>query len=83
MNYCNELENIKNRYKNAVLWIGGDLNLPDIKWATNSVEVNQNTAGINNLFLDIAESCDLLQMVTHPTRKEKTLDLFITLTDPH
>jgi len=44
---CRELENIKNKYKNAVLWIGGDLNLPDIKWATNSVEGNQNSIGIN------------------------------------
>jgi len=31
---CSTIENIKKSYKNAVIWIGGDLNLPDINWAT-------------------------------------------------
>ena len=28
---------IGSAYKNSTIWIGGDINLPDIDWKTNSI----------------------------------------------
>jgi hypothetical protein len=63
--------NIKNCYKNAVILIGRHLNLPDINWTINTVEVNQNSNRINKNILEVVESCNLHQMVTQPTKKTK------------
>ena len=40
-------------FKNAVLWLGGDLNLPDIKWSTQTIEGSQYPFCINQRFLDM------------------------------
>ena len=34
---CSELKKIAKENKNALFWIGGDLNLPDINWDDNSI----------------------------------------------
>ncbi|XP_072181424.1 uncharacterized protein [Diadema setosum] len=75
---CNEIENLCNKHKNAVFWLGGDLNLPDIKWDTQAVEGNQYIHAISNRFLEMIGNCGLQQMVTFPTRHNKTLDLFLS-----
>ena len=75
---CTTMELISQRFKNAVIWFGGDLNLPDISWDSNTVNGNQNSAQINNRFLNSIQNCSLEQKVTLPTRKESTLDLFLT-----
>ena len=75
---CTTMELIGQRFKNAVIWLGGDLNLPDISWDSNTVNGNQNSAQINNRFLNSIQNCSLEQKVTLPTRKENTLDLFLT-----
>ena len=75
---CSTIQDIGQKYKNAVIRLGGDLNLPDINWNTCSVDGNQNPAQINNKFLGAIQNCSLEQKVTCPTRKESTLDLFLT-----
>ena len=34
---CNAVSYIGRTYKNSTIWIGGDFNLPDIDWKTNSI----------------------------------------------
>ena len=75
---CTTMELIGQRFKNSVIWLGGDLNLSDISWDSNTVNGNQNSAQINNRFLNSIQNCSLEQKVTLPTRKKSTLDLFLT-----
>ena len=56
---CTTIEGIGQRFKNAVIWIGGDLNLPDINWNRNTIDGNQNSTTINNRFLDAIQNCSL------------------------
>ena len=75
---CSVIENIYNTNKNAVLWLGGDLNLPDIVWETLEVKGNQVATAITQRFLDMLHNCGSEQIVTFPTRNSNTLDLFLT-----
>ncbi|CAG2227037.1 unnamed protein product [Mytilus edulis] len=56
----------------------GDINLPDICWKTQSITDHQNPIRINSTFLDLVQDNHLEQIVTFPTRKNHTLELFLT-----
>ena len=75
---CTTMEIIGQRFKMLLFWLGCDLNLPDISWDSNTVNPNQNSAKIDNRFLNSIQNCSLELKVTLPTRKESTLDLFLT-----
>ncbi|XP_072018346.1 uncharacterized protein [Amphiura filiformis] len=75
---CSGIEAVSRQFKNAAVWIGGDLNLPDINWATLTIEGNQYPYSINARFLELLQNCGLQQMVMFPTRGESILDLFLT-----
>ena len=34
-------------------WIGGDFNLPDIDWRTNSIPTHRNSIDVNQLYLPL------------------------------
>ncbi|VDI11275.1 Hypothetical predicted protein, partial [Mytilus galloprovincialis] len=44
----NTTEEIFKENNSSILWLGGDLNLPDIDWKSNSVCGNQYSSQINN-----------------------------------
>ena len=71
-------DSVIKKHKNSILWIGGDLNLPDIEWPSCSISGNQYLKSINEEFLSFLEENSLQQMVTTATREENILDLFIT-----
>lgn len=71
-------ERIINKNKNAIFWIGGDMNLPDIEWSTGQIWRNQFTKSINEDFLSFLEENAVQQIVTTPTRERNILDLFVT-----
>ena len=75
---CATIENLHGRFKNCVLWIGGDLNLPDINWKTLSVNGNRNALDINQQFIGMVMNVGVQQMVHFPTRGSNTLDLFLS-----
>ena len=77
-NLCSSLESVTAKYRKAVMWVGGDLNLPDIDWKTQSIVGNSNPVFINQRFLDCVHHCGLEQKVDFPTRQAATLDLFLT-----
>ena len=58
--------------------IGGDLNLPDVDWNSNSMNGNQYLKAINQCTLDMVNECHLKQIVNEPTRGENILDVFMT-----
>ncbi|KAL8593065.1 hypothetical protein ACOMHN_017991 [Nucella lapillus] len=71
------LDTAKNNAKsNGVIWIGGDLNLPDIEWETQQVVGHQNPMRVNRDFLDKINDMGLVQTNDKPTRGENILDIF-------
>ena len=75
---CHLIAEIHAKYKNAVIWITGDFNLPDINWYLNSATNNSYPSDINNLLIDELNSGGFTQLVVHPTRGNNILDLFAT-----
>ena len=72
-NISKEITKLNTKYKNNPIWFGGDMNLPDINWETNSVIKHQYLKDINDCFLDTFLSCNLEQIVNFPTRGNNTL----------
>ncbi|XP_072039179.1 uncharacterized protein [Amphiura filiformis] len=59
--------------------LGGDFNLPSIKWDNNTIQANpQYGYKVNRLLLDIVEDHGLQQHVNKPTRLNNILDLLLT-----
>ena len=75
---CQQLSNIRHSFPNAALWIGGDINLPDIDWSDGSIIGHCNSLDLNNTFLDFLDDNALSQMVDLPTQNLNTLDVFVT-----
>ena len=75
---CEEISSQVNRYRSPIIWLGGDLNLPDIEWSSESVIGNRNPNNINYRFLEATKDCHLEQVVDFPTRQNAILDLFLT-----
>lgn len=73
-----EINNIRMKYKKYICLIGGDFNLPDIKWNVPSITSSQYPTRVNQAFLDIIADNGLEQIVDFPTRKDNTLDLMLT-----
>ena len=77
-NLCQIIAEIYSTYKNAVIWITGDFNLPDINWNYNSVTNNSYPLDISTLFIDELNSGGYIQMVEQPTKGNNILYLFAT-----
>ena len=75
---CDEIREIKSKFKNSIFWLSGDFNLPDIDWKTEKIIGKQYSSSINQLFLDLAHDLGLTQTVNDPTRGSNILDLFFT-----
>ena len=75
---CSSLEFVTAKYRKAVMWVCGELNLPDIDWKTQSIVGNSNPVFINQRFLDCVHHCGLEQKLDFPTRQAATLDFFLT-----
>ncbi|WAR24180.1 hypothetical protein MAR_037849 [Mya arenaria] len=75
---CSTIRNAHNKFKKSVLWIGGDLNLPNINWTSNSIDGHQNLHDINATLIETIHEFNLDQAVNCPTRQEKTLDIFLS-----
>ena len=56
----------------------GDFNLPDINWKNYTTDNHQTNKDINEHFINTINNLNLEQIVKKTTRKNKTLDLFLT-----
>ena len=72
------VENLAKDHPKDVIWIGGDANLPDIDWSTNTISGNNYKKEINENLLQSAENYGLEQIVDFPTRDNNVLDVFLT-----
>ncbi|MEW8547322.1 MAG: reverse transcriptase domain-containing protein, partial [Candidatus Thiodiazotropha sp.] len=72
------IESLVRKHPKDVIWIGGDANLPDIEWTTNSIYGNSYRKDINETVLQAMENCGLDQVVDFPTRDDNLLDIFFT-----
>ena len=57
-NISKELTMLYKKYKTNPIWFGGDMNLPDIEWSTNSITNHQYPKDINQCFLDTFSTCN-------------------------
>ncbi|XP_072021949.1 uncharacterized protein [Amphiura filiformis] len=57
------------------VWLGGDFNLGDIIWETQSVRPGSQKGPMCRDLIDIANDCGFEQVVEGPTRGKNTLDL--------
>ena len=64
--------------RDTAVWIGGDFNLPDVKWSTNEVIGHQYRKSISESVLHMLANVGMEQMVDFPTRGDRTLDLIFT-----
>ena len=62
----------------ATVWLGGDLNLPDITWDSESITANNYPKRISECMLDTMHYLGLEQVVDFSTRGSNTLDIFMT-----
>eukprot|EP00111_Clytia_hemisphaerica_P014427 TCONS_00042481-protein len=72
------LASICKKYKDNPVWIGGDFNLPDIDWASNSIADHQYPKKLNEAYLELFDKGNLVQLVDFTTRENATLDILLT-----
>ena len=75
---CEDIKHLESKFSNNAIWIGGDLNLPDIDWNTLDVVSSQYLQEISRTILETLTSCNMEQVVDFPTRGRNTLELLIT-----
>jgi len=64
----NTIIDICNKYPKDTIWVGGDMNLPDIDWEENTITGNQYKKVINELLKSTIHDAGLEQVVKFPTR---------------
>lgn len=69
---------IKSLNKNDIIWIAGDINLPDIDWKAEKVNGHQYPTSINQFFIESIRDAGLTQINSLPTRGNNILDIFLT-----
>ena len=77
-NLIKDIKTITNNHKTNPHWLGGDMNLPDIDWSTNSITGHRYSKSINEAFLEMMGDTNIEQLVDFPTRRENTLELLLT-----
>ena len=81
MDYANELveviQRVCHKYMDAVVWLAGDFNLPDIDWSRNNITGHQYRKDVNKAFLTLESDLGLHQTIDSPTREDNILDLFL------
>ena len=75
---CETIERVVLDHPNSVVWIAGDLNLPNVSWNNWSVNDNNYPLALCNLFIDLFITHGFCQLVDSPTRNNNILDIFAT-----
>ena len=75
---CNALSDLSARFKDLIIWLGGDTNLPDIDWKTDTITGHIYPVSINQTYIDTFNHIGCEQIVNFPTRINNILDVFCT-----
>jgi len=77
-NLCQALESLCSRYSDLPIWIGGDINLPNIDWESLTTTDSTYPASLCEGFLNFMQDHGFSQIVNFPTRRNNILDIFVT-----
>lgn len=74
------INNLYIKYKGHIIWIGlgGDANLPDIEWKTDTIKRHSNISTIYKAYIELVNDIGCQQIVDFPTRINNILKIFIT-----
>jgi len=75
---CKDLEHLIEEYSDSPVWIGGDMNLPNIDWQNNVAKSGSYPISFCNTFLDLLNNYGFMQGVKSGTRGDNILDIFCT-----
>ena len=75
---CSTISSIILANPNDIIWLGGDLNLPNIDWNSYNTKGHNYPSQLCEKLIDTLLDHSLSQLVNFPTRKENTLDIFAT-----
>ena len=75
---CNALSDLSARFKDHIIWLGGDTNLPVIDWKTDTITGHNYPVSINQTYIDTFNHIGCEQIVNFPTRINNILDVFCT-----
>ena len=75
---CETIERVVLDYPGSVIWIVGDLNLPNVCWNNWTVNDSNYPFALCNLFIDLFVTHGFCQLVYSPTRNNNILDIFAT-----
>ena len=78
MELCDLFRTISVTYKNSLIWIAGDLNLPNIDWKHHNLLSSSHPSSLCNIFIDFILEFGFVQLVDFPTREQSILDIFLT-----
>jgi hypothetical protein len=59
--FANTIIDICNKYTKDTIWVGGDMNLPDIDWEENTITGNQYKKEINELLKSTIDDAGLVK----------------------
>ena len=65
------------KYKNNLIWIGGDFNLSDVDSLSNNIVGHQYLSNLDEDFLDAFDQAKLTQIVEFSAHKNTTLHLLL------
>ena len=72
------IQKVCHKHKDAVVWVAGDFNLPDIDRSRNTITGYQYRKDVNKAFLTLQSDVGLHQIIDRPTREDNILDFFFT-----
>ena len=75
---CETIERVVLDYPDSVIWIAGDLNLPNVCWNNWTVNDINYPFALCNLFIDLFVTHGFCHLVDSPTRNNNILDIFVT-----
>ena len=75
---CDKIRELQSQNQGATIWIAGDANLPDIEWKINFISGHSYPTHMNQCLLNTVCDIGLKRIVRFPTRRENTLDIFLT-----
>ena len=76
---CDTISDVVRSTPGCAHWFGGDFNLPDIDWTTDTVVSHQYLKEINTSLIDTLDKCNLDQIVDFTTRGHNILEIFLAL----
>ena len=72
---CKALEEIIEKLPKSVIWIAGDINLPNVDWKNNVIHGAIYPISLYSTFIDFIETHGFTQIVDFPSRGNHIFDL--------